>query len=69
LNKFFLGYEEYKIYVYDFENDLIDIYKATSESEKDMVVKKHFRDNPEAYEHYVIYQKTIAIEDKRNFTS
>lgn len=45
--------KEFKISVYDYDNDLDEIYVVDTEEEKDKILEKHFYNNDEANYCYV----------------
>lgn len=64
LNEREIGYVEYEISIYDGDNDLVEIYKAYSEKEKDELIKKHFPSEPWNQMCYVSKKETTEIISK-----
>lgn len=65
LNEKKVGYVEYEISIFDGDNDLVEIYKAYSEKEKDDLIEAHFHHDSWNQDCFVSKKETVQHIYKR----
>ncbi len=65
INEKVVGYVEYEVSIFDGDNDLVDVYTAYSEKEKDDLIEAHFHHDSWNQDVFVSKKETVQHIYKR----